>query len=290
MTSRSLLGLALIAYSVAMGTYALSQFQVVQGCTAGCFKGESAYAGGPNSTSTNRNVNVQYRTSGNNSFAGQDTGKLSGALTTAMNNWNGATDGTSTSPFHFQGAQGSPAADVSVEIVFVEELKGKSGRQVCAKLETTKDPQTGQIKSGTLYIPRKVLQNSSQTDLSEIIQHELGHFIGLADFYGNAEQCQTTMAQAEDGCTSGLKGSESISQADVANVKKYAANATANCTRDRVSTPVLGGGGGFTDPNPSPIFYPRTCYYFYEEVDLYYWYDGWHYLGTVYYLTDVFCV
>lgn len=62
----------------------------VYNCTAGCFKGEAAYAGGPNSTSTNRNVNVQYRTSGSDSFAGQDTAKLSGALTTAMNNWNTA--------------------------------------------------------------------------------------------------------------------------------------------------------------------------------------------------------
>lgn len=280
---KKILCLVLGVYSVALITYAASEIYKVQACTAGCYKGETAFGSG-----TSRQVNVNVRTSGTDSVPAGLQGKVTTATNTAMGNWNGATDNTgTTSPYNFQNA-GSNTPNVN--IVFVEDLKSKNGREVCAQLETTTS-QTGQIQSATLYLKRKVVEDSTDADLAELIQHELGHFIGLADFYGKAEQCQTTMAQAKSGCTTGLQGSQAISQNDVANVKKYVNNATTpgQCKRERKSTPVVGGGPGYTDPNPAPIFYPRTCYYFYDAIDLYWCYDGCQYIGTVYYLTDVFC-
>jgi hypothetical protein len=288
-----ILSILLGIYSIAMGAYALSEIYEADGCSAGCYGGETAFAGGAGSTpGGTRAVNVKPRAAGPNGFQGANATKLNDALATAMNKWNTATDGTSTTPYNFRQA-GTNAADI--EIVFVETLpKGNSSKEPCMRLMTTKNAQGG-IEKGTLYIPRKVLEKSSLDDLSELIQHELGHFIGLADFYGNADQCETVMAQA-DGCTGGLKGSEKIASKDVANVKKYV-NGSPDCKADRKPASHVVDGGGYVDPNPSPYYYPRTCYYFYDAIDVYVFCDcvesgsprGYRYVGTVYYLTDVFC-
>lgn len=290
MRMRIILCAVLGVYSVAMGVYAVSEiYTVYGGCGAGCFKGESAFAGGAGSSGGTRQVNVKYRESGPNGF-GADPNKISGALGTAMNNWNTRTDGTSTSPYHFAPAQGAAASSANIEIIMVDEIKGAPS-SACMQLNTWKDA-SGAIAGGRLYVKRSAFNNATQTQVAEMIQHELGHFIGLADFYGNADQCQTTMAQAKDDCK-GLKGSREIAQDDVANVKKYVAG-SSECKKPRESTPIIGDtGGGYTDPNPSPYYYPRTCYYFYDAVDIYRCpyggVDGCFYDHTVYYLTDVWC-
>jgi hypothetical protein len=280
-----------------MAGYALSQIYGVSACEVGCFKDETAFAGGDGSSGSTRAVNVQYSTSGAQAFPSASVSKLSNALNGAMNDWNTKTDGTSTTPYNFRSTPSGSKTDV--QVVFVEDLpKAKNGREVCMQLKTVKNRQTNAIESATLYIPRKVLEKSSEQDLKELIEHELGHVIGLDDYYGNAEQCETIMAQAEDGCTGGLKGSEKIASKDVAKSKAYV-NGTGNCKGDRKpAQPVMGGGGGgYVDPNPVPYYYPQTCYYFYDAVDVFVFCDcnesgsprGYRYVGTVYYLTDVFC-
>ncbi len=106
------------------------------------------------------------------------------------------------------------------------------------------------------------------------------------------------MAQAKEGCTSGLQGSQQIASADVTEVKKYLNSQQTDCKAERKPAQhVDGGGGGYVDPYPSPYYYPQTCYYFYDAVDVYVFCDcnesgsprGYRYVGTVYYLTDVFC-
>ena len=285
MRVKTILCLVLGVYSVAMGAYALAEIYTAYGCTAGCYKGEKPFKDG---TTGARNVNVKYRASGPNGFTSDPT-KMSGALTTARNNWNTRTDGTSTQPYQFNEAQGQPASNVNLEIILVDDIKG-APPSACMQLNTWQDPQTGAVAGGRLYVKRSAFNNATEAQLSELLQHELGHFIGLADFYGNADQCQTTMAQAKSECK-GLKGSREISQADVANVKKYV-NKSPDCKKPRESSHVLDSGPGYVDPTPIPYYYPYTCYYFYSAYDFYYECDcreNGQYAFTVYVLDDVMC-
>lgn len=284
MRVKTILCLLLGLYSLGIGVYALSELYSAQSCPAGCFKGENPFKDG---TSGTRDVNVQFRASGPNGF-GADPAKITGALTTAMGNWNAATDGTNTTPYHFQGAQsGPPASNVNIEIILVDDIKG-APRNACMQLVTWKDPTSGNVAGGRLYVRRSSFNNADQTQLAELIQHELGHFIGLADYYANPDQCETTMAQAKDDCK-GLKGSRTISQSDVSQVKKYVAHST-DCDKPRQSTPVL-DTGGYVDPTPV-YYYPYTCYYYYSAYDIYYSCDcreNGQYAFTIYTLDDVIC-
>lgn len=285
MKARTLICAVLSLYSVGAIAYAVSELYGARaGCGGGCFKGELPFADGSTGT---RTVNVQYREGSGPEGFGTDSSKIAGALNSAIGNWNTATDGTSTTPYQFQSAQG--ASSPNLQIVLVDDIKG-APRNACMQLVTTANGQTGVVQSGILYVKRSTFNNCTQDQLAELLQHELGHFIGLADFYGNAEQCQTIMAQAKDDCA-GLKGSRQISSNDVATVKKYVAHST-DCKQKRGRTSVVTGGGGYTDPNPIPSYYPYTCYYYYSAYDIYYQCDcreNGQYAFTVYVLDDVIC-
>lgn len=277
MKLRFILCLMLGLYSMGAVTYALSELNKVKGgCGAGCFGSELPFK---NSTSGTRNVNVQFTETGAEGF-GTGAAKISGALTTATGNWNAA--GTT---YQFQATQGSGTANL--QIVLVDEIKGAS-RSACMELKTFSNGSTGEIESGILYVKKSVFNHADQTQLAELLQHELGHFIGLKDFYGNADQCQTTMAQAKDGCE-GLKGSKTISNDDKASVAKYV-NHSTDCKGKRTRTPVI--TGGYVDPNPIPTYYPYTCYYYYGAYDVYYdcdCHENGQYAYTIYWLEDVIC-
>jgi len=264
-------------YSVAAVTYALSNiYAVYAGCGAGCFGGERPFKDGTTGT---RNVDVQYRATGPEGFS-SDPAKIAGALDTARGDWNNA-----NTTYQFQSAQGS--SNPSLQVVVVDEIKG-APRNACMELQTSANPQTGEIQSGILYVKRSTFNNLTQTELAQLLEHELGHFIGLKDFRGNADQCQTVMAQAQDGCH-GLKGSKAISNDDIASVNKYV-NHSTDCKGKRGHTTVI--GGGYVDPTPIPIYYPYTCYYYYSGYDIYYQCDcaeNGQYAFTVYVLDDVIC-
>lgn len=283
MRVKIILCLVLGIYSIGVGVYAVSEFYTAYGCPAGCFKGEKPFKDGATGT---RDVNVQFRETGLNGFSA-DTAKVTGALSTAMGNWNTRTDGTSTTPYHFQGAQGAAASNVNVDVILVDEIKGAP--RACMQTFTWKDPTTGNVAGARIYVKRSAFTNATQTELAELFQHEFGHVIGLADYYANPDQCQTTMAQAKDSCH-GLRGSREISQTDVAQVKKYVDHST-DCKEPRHSTPVI-DTGGYVDPNPVPYYYPYTCYYYYSAYDFYYRCDcreNGQYAFTIYVLDDVIC-
>lgn len=261
-------------YSIGAASYVLSEiYSVYAGCGAGCFGNELPFK---NSTSGTRTVDVQYRATGPNGFSA-DSAKIAGALNTAMGDWNNA-----NTAYQFQSAQG--AGSPNLQIVVVDDLKN-APRNACMQLYTWADnPQTREISGGILYVKRSTFNNLTQTELAELLEHELGHFIGLKDFRGIAEQCQTIMAQAKDGCH-GLKGSKAISNDDVASVNKYV-NRSTDCKGKRGPTTVI--EGGYIDPNPIPYYYPYTCYYYYSAYD-FYDPETREYRYTVYVLDDVIC-
>lgn len=277
MRIRIVLCVMLGLYSIGAVTYAVSQiYSANAGCGAGCFGVELPFKHG---TSGTRNVDVRYRPSGVNGFSADPT-KIAGALNTAMGHWNGA-----NTAYQFQPAQSS--TNPNLDIVVVDDIKG-APRNACMQLLTFANPQTGQITGGILYVKRSTFNNLTETELAELLEHELGHFIGLKDFKGNAEQCQTVMAQAKDGCH-GLKGNKAISNDDIASVNKYI-NRSPDCKGKRGRTTVV--IGGYVDPAPIPNYYPYTCYYYYGAYDVYYDCDcreNGQYAYTIYWLEDVIC-
>lgn len=193
MKIRTILCVMLGLYSAGAVTYAISElYPVFGGCGAGCFGNELPFKNGTNGM---RSVDVRYRDSGPNGFSA-DPAKIAGAINTAMGDWNNA-----NTPYQFQPAQNSN--NPNIEVIVVDDIKG-TPRGTCMQLDSYQNPQTGEIAGARLYVKRSVFNNATQAELAQLFEHELGHFIGLRDFRGNADQCQIVMAQAQDGCH-GLK-------------------------------------------------------------------------------------
>jgi len=284
---RILLCFMLGVYSVGILSYALSEAYTADAGCATCFKGEKAFAGGAGTTGPdNRVVNLRYATTQNGGgFLGADATKISQVISGAANDWNTHRDNNqNTTPFNFQPNQN--ISQMNVNIVLVPKISDHPN--ACMQLLAAPDKNTGEITSATLYVTTAALANRTVDELKLLMDHELGHFIGLRDNYNNA-QCSSIMSQAHDGCVPYAKG---IQTGDVAKVRDYVSN-PEGCWDKRGAKPHnIVSGGGYTDPNPIPDYYPRTCYYFYDAVDIYVSCDcrgGQRYVGTVYYLTDVFC-
>jgi hypothetical protein len=284
-----ILSLLLGIYSLGLITYTLSELFFAEGACTQCYGKETAFAGGvgPNgeaSTPSNRYVNVGYVNSGGDAFTGGDATKIASAIGTASNTWNGAKgeDDTSEVPYTFTPSQNGNK--VNVKISLVDKVPGDKDGGSCGGFQA--NVVGGQIKGGTIYILKSVMASQNADQIAKIIEHELGHFMGLANIDASrTDQCASIMDRSNgDGCVL----NRSISKGDVSTVIKHA-NSNQDCKRDRNSkVQNVQGPGGYTDPTPIP-YYPPTCYYFYDAVDYYYCYDGCRYIGTVYYLTDVFC-
>jgi hypothetical protein len=286
-----ILSLLLGLYSLGLITYTLSEVFLAEGACTNCYGKETAFAGGkgPNgeaSTPSNRYVNVGYDNSGGaNTFTGSDATKIASAISTASDAWNGAKgeDNTSEVPYTFIPSQNGNK--VNVKISLVDKVPGDKDGGSCGGFKV--DIVGGEIKGGTIYILKSTMQGQTADQIAKIVEHELGHFMGLANIdLSRMNMCESIMDRSTgDGCAL----NRSISKGDVSTVIKHADN-NQGCKRDRKSKVdrVEGGGGGYTDPTPI-WYYPPTCYYFYDAVDYYYCYEGCRYIGTVYYLTDVFC-
>ncbi|MDX6696296.1 MAG: hypothetical protein QOF02_3899, partial [Blastocatellia bacterium] len=83
-----------------------------------------------------------------------------------------------------------------------------------------------------------------------------------------------------------------IQPGDATKVNDYVTDPEHNCKKKRPSKPQSISSGGTTEPPAIPAYYPRTCYYYYDAVDIYEPCDcrgGERYVETLYYLTDVIC-
>lgn len=290
---RIFLYLALTAYCLAIGMYLYSEtFRVEAACTT-CFKKELPF-GGAGNASIPRNIGIKYNTGTMvNAFNGAEATRFEAAMNIANGAWNGATTGDNGTgdhqPFNFSLNQNLAPNSINIGVELVDEIPGSP--KACASMFVTKNPD-GSVRKGYMKIKRSALNNLSADDMAKLIEHELGHFMGLADNY-DADHCDTVMSQAGDDCKPLSKG---VKKGDVETVNKYVNN-PSDCSRERGVKPLHDTGGGFVEPNPSPIYYPRYCYYFYDEIPLYQFCDcvesgsprGYRYIGSVYYLTDVFC-
>ena len=282
---KTILSLLLAVYSFFMIGYAVSNlFPASAACTT-CFKGETAFAGGQGTTGPDhRAVNVKYSTTGDLGFTGANATRIEQSLNTAITSWNTATGpNNQASPYNFQLNQNIPVSNLQIQLV------DKLDNATACMATSVQYNADGSIKSGVIQVKRSALENRTSDEIAKLLEHEIGHFIGLADNY-DAEHCDTIMSQAKDGCKPKASG---IQQGDVSTVNKYVAN-SGDCSKKRGKKQNIdnGGGGGYIDPNPIPDYYPRTCYYYYDSVDIYQYCDcrgGYRYVGTVYYLTDVFC-
>lgn len=274
-------------YSVGIVVYSISElYQADAGC-ATCYTKEHAFQGGAGTTGpNNRVVNIRYETTGSGAFTGSDATTVGQALNASSADWNSATDkdGNKT-PFNFQPSQSISPNQANINVVLVNQVPGGSS-SACLGLFAQKD-SNGNVTGGTLYVTKRALANLTVDQLKLLIDHELGHFMGLADNYNNA-QCDSIMSQAHDGCVPYAKG---IQTGDVAKVNDYV-NGTG-CSRERGVKPVHVDDGGFTGPDPIPYYNPQTCYFYYDAYDIYVscvdCRGGQRYVGTVYFLTDVFC-
>jgi hypothetical protein len=292
---RIFLYVALTAYCFGIGVYLVSEtFYPVEAACVGCFKKELPFAGGAGSTPTNRTVGIKYNTGAlSNPFAGAEATRFEAALNIATGAWNGMTTGDNGTgnhqPYNFSLNQSMSPNDVNIGVELVNDIP--DAPNACASMSVVKNPD-GSVRKGFLQIKRSALNGLTADEMAKLIEHELGHFMGLADNY-DADHCDTVMSQAEGDCKPLSHG---IQKGDVETVNKYVAD-PSDCSRERGVKPLHDEVGGFTDPNPSPFYYPRTCYYFYDEVPLYQFCDcnesgsprGYRYIGSVYYLTDVFC-
>ena len=142
---------------------------------------------------------------------------------------------------------------------------------------------TGKITGATMYLKKEVFRRLSDADVAKIIEHELGHFFGLANIGDNSTgQCESIMDKAGENCSQ----PNHISNGDVTAVRKHVSN-NSQCRRKRGSGINPQGGGG-VDPTYVPNLYPRTCYYYWTE-DPHYNVETGEYLYSDFYLDFVIC-
>lgn len=283
---KALLCIVLGIYSVGVVVYSLSGATPVKGACVNCYKGETSFQGGEGSGATIRMVNYRFNDTGNNAFTGENATKINTALSIASINWTTIRDENGQpTPYYIRPSQNESPNIANLGIMLVDEIPGN--KKACMGIQVVYNPD-GSVRKGFISVKRSVMENLNTDEIARLLEHEIGHFLGLRD--NKNRNCQSAMSQATEGCHPISTG---IQPGDATKVNDYVSNPEANCKNKRPSKPQSISTGGTTEPPAIPNYYPRTCYYYYDAIDIYLpcvdCTGGQRYIGTIYYLTDVFC-
>jgi hypothetical protein len=232
-----------------------------------------------------RNVNVQIEFNGSGSWTNPATGNTNDNIWNGVRDsntvWNNARDGSGNATgYYFNLNQGAARGDVDVLIVL-----GNPGTGNAAQTRGTRDSAGNIGPPYTIVLPASA-SSWNPNYMRSVIEHELGHTIGLSHAYINFNTCGHTIMN--HGTASGrVTGAPQAQDVTASNRHLNDRTVCQHTFGQNAATIGGGGGGGYTEPNPWR--YSPTCYYFWDAVDYYYCYDGCRYAFTVYYLTDSFC-
>lgn len=218
------------------------------------------------------------------------------AVNSALNTWN-TTNSVSGQPSNYYLDLRQSDANAQITIM-------RGGTAECA---TTSGKLGGPY---VIHLP----DNADQRTLNALIQtlvHEIGHVYGLAhtkkeDCPGNQSIMRVNSGKllangAYDPC-GGTDRALTPNDVEKANITSATGGPQIGyCRQQILEHPFMNDPQGYIEPNY--YYYPTTCYYYYEAVDHYRYcecaesgcqcssssYRGLKYVGTDYYLIDVFC-
>lgn len=227
----------LLIYVAALSAYNLTVRLVAYADCPTCFKDETPVA----ATSDPQGGRPYYAIYTDSSVT---DAKFTSALTGAMSDWNAApgTNGQGA-PITFRnfdpappGGGAPPAPQVLLRIGSLGTTK--KGEEECGVTTTERyksAPQ--QIINYIITLPPEAV-NWTQARIKEVIDHELGHVLGVDDVN---QGCTSIMQQGSANCTASVH--TTIENRDVDAAQRYATNRTT-CQKTRKTTNEVSTGGG----------------------------------------------
>ena len=229
--SMEVIYLLVVAYITIFATYHVgARITAYADCPA-CFKDETPPTPIPNPQGGRPNYDVYVDLT-----AGD--GRYRTALALAMGTWNNtaAPVGFTLAPPQVPDANGNypPQPQIMIELGGLG-TNGK-GEKICGRLTASKSgtPATN-IDVYKITLPPESVNWSLQR-IAEVIEHEMGHILGLDDVN---QGCSSIMQQGSGDCTTSVHGA--IESRDVEAAQKYATD-RIHCDKDRGKVNHEGGG------------------------------------------------
>ncbi|MGH9932158.1 MAG: hypothetical protein ACREA9_23395 [Pyrinomonadaceae bacterium] len=216
-----------VAYITVLAAYQVGARLIAYADCPACFRNETPAAAAPDPQGGRQNYSVLVDLT-----AGD--GRYRTALNLAMGAWNNGQSGQNMAPVGFTlappqvpDANGNfpPLPQVLLQLGGLGT--NKKGEKICGRLQTIKtgNPPTN-IEAYVITIPPEAANWSLQR-IAEVIEHEIGHILGLDDVN---QGCSSIMQQGSEDCKTSVHGT--IEARDVDAAQKYTTD-RANCDKDR---------------------------------------------------------